>query len=122
SSDRGRRAAWGEGRVHRLQLNTGAVPAAVNAGGFVPLVAPADENGRCHYEMEFIVPRDSPYRSLDDFRAACAARPAPEERPKLALGDVRSHSGFKAPLVLLWKEYGLLAGRDFEYVNSGTPE
>src|SRR5947209_2882855 len=72
-NERGRLAALRDGHVHILQLNTGAVPAAVNLGGFVPLVAPADESGRYQYEMELIVPADSPWRSLADFQAECAA-------------------------------------------------
>jgi phosphonate transport system substrate-binding protein len=120
-NDREHLASIRHGGAHLLQLNTGAVPAAVNLGGFVPLVAAADELGRYQYEMEFIVPKDSPYHSLADLKAACvAARRSKEERPKVALGGLRSHSSFKAPLVLLWKELDLLPGRDYEFQYAGT--
>src|SRR5262249_44650667 len=48
------------------------------------------------------------------------ARHAGGELPRIALGSLRSHSGFKAPLLLLWKEYGLLPGRDYEFTVAGT--
>lgn len=106
-----------------MQVNSGAVPDAVNLGGFVPLVAAADEAGRFDCRMQFIVPADSPFGTLADFGSACAAaRSARQDPPKLALGNLHSLTGFQAPLVLLWREHGMLPGRDFEFTYAGSHE
>lgn len=104
-----------------MEVNTGAVPAAVNAGGFVPLVAAADAAGHFQSRLEFIVPSDSPYRSLADFQSACAvARAGRRELPKLALGHLHSLSSFQAPLVLFWQQFGMLPGHDFDFTYTGS--
>jgi phosphonate transport system substrate-binding protein len=71
----------------------------------------ATADGVSTYQMEIIVPADSPIKTLDDLKGH-----------ELVLTDPGSNSGFKAPLVLLSKDNGLLPGRDFTIRYSGEQE
>jgi phosphonate transport system substrate-binding protein len=97
------------GRVHVTAFATGSVPAAVNKGGFVPLFCPGDENGKFGYEMEIVVRADSPIQSPADLKGK-----------KLAFVGMTSNSGAKAPIVLLKEEFGLTAGRDYDFGFTGS--
>ena len=55
-----------EGRLHVTAFNTGAVPTAVNTAGFVPLFAPADDQGNFAIQMEILVRADSGISSPAD--------------------------------------------------------
>ena len=60
------------------------------------------------YEMEIIVPADSPIK-----------KPADLKGHKIAFTDATSNSGFKAPSAILKADFNLEAKRDFEPVFSG---
>lgn len=92
-----------DGRLHVAGLNTGAVPTAVDQCGFVPLCTLGRADG-FGYSMLLIVPAKSPIKSPADLRGC-----------KLALTDVHSNSGFKAPIVTLLNEFGLRPSRDYDW-------
>ena len=98
-----------DGKLHVTGLNTGSVPLAVDACGFVPTHKLAGESGAAEtYEMEIIVPAGS-----------TIAGPRELTGHELALTEANSNSGFKAPLVLLQKEFGLLPAKHFGIRYSG---
>lgn len=101
-------AALRSGRLHVAGVNTGGNPLAVNCAGFVPFAVMANLDGTFGYEMEIIVPIDSPVHTLEDLRGRT-----------LAFTSATSNSGFKAPSALLKSEFGLVADQDFETVFSG---
>lgn len=98
-----------EGRLHVTGFNTGSVPAAVNSAGFVPVCVMAAPDGSFTYQMELIVPADSPMKTPADLKGN-----------ELTFTDVNSNSGFKAPLVLLRDEFRLEPGRDYDVRTSGS--
>ncbi|MBA4063304.1 MAG: hypothetical protein C0501_06250 [Isosphaera sp.] len=100
--------AVAEGRLHVTAFNTGQVPAAVNAAGFVPLFCPADKDGKYAYEMVMLVRADSPVQKPEDLKGKT-----------VGLVSLSSNSGGKAPLVLLKDKYNLLPGRDYKYAITG---
>jgi len=71
----------------------------------------ASEQGINTYQMQIIVPADSPMQKLADLRGH-----------ELTLTEPGSNSGFKAPLVLLSKDNGLKPGHDFTIRYSGGHE
>ena len=97
------------GRLHVTAFSTGSVPAAVNRGGFVPLFCPGDAAGKFGYEMEIVVRADSPVQTPADLKGK-----------KLAFVGMSSNSGAKAPIVLLKEEFGLTAGRDYDFGFTGS--
>jgi phosphonate transport system substrate-binding protein len=100
--------AMRSGRLHIAGFNTGSNPIAVNCAGFVPMAIMAGKDGRFGYEMEIIVPADSPIKTPADIKGH-----------KLAFTAPTSNSGFKAPSVLLESEFHLKAKQDYEPVFSG---
>ena len=108
TSERDQLIALRDGQLHVTGLNTGRVPIAVNACGFVPVAMLADADGDGKTHTEIIVPADSPAKSLSDLRGR-----------ELTLTDAGSNSGYKAPLVFL-KDHGLLPERDFMMRFSGS--
>jgi phosphonate transport system substrate-binding protein len=100
--------AMRSGRLHIAGFNTGANPIAVNCAGFVPFAIMAGKDGNFGYEMEIIVPADSPIKTPADIKGK-----------KLAFTAPTSNSGFKAPSALLESEFNLIAKRDYEPVFSG---
>ncbi|NOG55805.1 MAG: phosphate/phosphite/phosphonate ABC transporter substrate-binding protein [Planctomycetes bacterium] len=104
-------AAIRDGRLHIAGLNTGAVPLAVNQAGFVPVCKLPSADGTGRYHMVFVVPADSPLEGPTNLRGR-----------ELTLTNPNSNSGFKAPLVLLWSDFGLRPGRDFDFRMSGSHE
>ncbi|MGB7157274.1 MAG: phosphate/phosphite/phosphonate ABC transporter substrate-binding protein [Tepidisphaeraceae bacterium] len=90
-----------DGKLHVSGINTGSVPMAVNVAGFVPVAKLAGDAGAA-YQMELIVPADSPIQKPDQIKGH-----------ELALTEAGSNSGFKAPLVLLQSYHALAPGRDF---------
>jgi phosphonate transport system substrate-binding protein len=96
------------GRLHVAGFNTGSTPLAVNCAGFVPFAMMAARDGRFGYEMEIIVPHDSPVQRIEDLRGRLVAFTAET-----------SNSGFKAPSALLESQFGLVAGRDYRTAFSG---
>ncbi|MFA7461189.1 MAG: phosphate/phosphite/phosphonate ABC transporter substrate-binding protein, partial [Trueperaceae bacterium] len=99
------------GRLHIAGVNTGNVPYAAARSGFRPFAIMSALDGSYGYEMEIIVPKGSDIRSMEDLQGR-----------QLAFVTQTSNSGFKAPSALLASEFGLLEGRDFEAVFSGSHE
>jgi phosphonate transport system substrate-binding protein len=91
------------GRLHVTGFNTGNVPGAVNKAGFVPFCVMAARDGSFSYEMQIIVPPDSPIRTPADLKGHT-----------LTFTDLGSNSGFKAPLVLIRNEFRLEPGIDYD--------
>jgi phosphonate transport system substrate-binding protein len=92
-----------DGKLHITALNTGNVPRGVCAAGFVPFAGLGDDAGSSKYQMEILVRPDSTIRTVEELRGHV-----------LTLTDPGSNSGYKAPLVLLKSDYGLLPGPDFK--------
>jgi phosphonate transport system substrate-binding protein len=93
--------AMAEGKLHVAGFNTGNVPVAVSKCGFVPVCNFATADGVSTYQMELIVPADSPIQSVTDIQGR-----------ELTLTQPGSNAGFKVPLVLM-KDNQLLPARDF---------
>ncbi|WP_425615345.1 phosphate/phosphite/phosphonate ABC transporter substrate-binding protein [Anatilimnocola sp. NA78] len=91
------------GKIHLACLNTGAVSLAVNEGGAVPFCVMADAEGKFGYQMELIVPAKSAAQQVPDLKGS----------EKILFTNTYSHSGCKAPLMILWKEFNLRPERDY---------
>ncbi len=100
--------AMRSGRLHIAGVNTGGNPVAVSCAGFVPFAMMAAKDGSFGYEMEIIVPADSPIQSPADLKGKTLAFTSPT-----------SNSGFKAPSAILKSEFGLVADQDFATAFSG---
>jgi phosphonate transport system substrate-binding protein len=100
--------AMRSGRLHVAGVNTGGNPIAVNCAGFVPFAMMAAKDGSFGYEMEIIVPADSP-----------AKTPADLKGKKIAFTSPTSNSGFKAPSAILKADFNLEAKKNFEPAFSG---
>ena len=100
--------AMRSGRLHVGGVNTGANPIAVNCAGFVPFAIMGTKEGTFGYEMEIIVPADSPIKTPADLKGK-----------KVAFTSPTSNSGFKAPSAILESDFNLKAERDFTPVFSG---
>ena len=100
--------AMRSGRLHVAGVNAGGNATAVNCAGFVPFAMMASKDGSFGYEMEIIVPADSPIKTPADLKGH-----------KVAFTDATSNSGFKAPSAILKADFKLEAKRDFEPVFSG---
>jgi phosphonate transport system substrate-binding protein len=100
-----------DGKLQVAILNTGSVPLGVCAAGFVPVAALGSDKGETKYQMELLVKSDSPVQSPSDLRGH-----------ELTLTEPGSNSGYKAPLVILKRDFGLLPGRDFGIRYSGGHE
>lgn len=96
-----------DGRLHVTGLNTGNVPNAVNAYGFVPVCTLGGEDGSYAYTMKIIVPANSPIRAIKDLRGHT-----------LTMTEPSSNSGSKAPLVLLMSDFDLQPERDYRIIYS----
>jgi phosphonate transport system substrate-binding protein len=96
------------GRLHVTGVNTGSVPVAVNCTGYVPFSIMAGPAGPYGYEMEIIVPADSPVTSPPQLRGRTVAFTSPT-----------SNSGYKAPAYVLQSEFGLRAETDYKPTFSG---
>ncbi len=100
--------AMRSGRLHIAGVSTGPTPIAVNCAGYVPFAIMGTQSGTFGYEMEIIVPADSPIKTPADLKGKKVAFTAPT-----------SNSGFKAPSAILESEFNLKAERDFTPVSSG---
>lgn len=92
-----------EGRLDVTALNTGNVPRAVNAAGFVPVAAPGCQGQPATTQSLLITRPGTGITDVEGVRGQL-----------LALTRVGSNSGFKAPLVILLKDFDLQPERDFE--------
>src|SRR5271169_6384316 len=100
--------AMRSGRLHIAGFNTGSNPIAVNCAGFVPFAIMGTKDGQFGYEMEIIVPADSPIKTPADLKGK-----------KVAFTSPTSNSVYKAPSAILKADFGLEADRDFTPVFSG---
>jgi phosphonate transport system substrate-binding protein len=100
--------AMRSGRLHIAGVNAGGNALAVNCSGYVPFAMMASKDDTFGYEMEIIVPADSPIKTPADLKGH-----------KIAFTDATSNSGFKAPSAILKADFHLEAKRDFEPVFSG---
>ncbi len=100
--------AMRSGRLHVAGFNTGSNPIAVSCAGFVPFAMMAKNDASFGYEMEIIVPMDSPLKSPADLKGKTLAFTSPT-----------SNSGFKAPSAILKGKFGLVKDRDFKATFSG---
>jgi len=100
--------AMRSGRLHVAGFNTGSNPIAVNCAGFVPFAIMGSASGQFGYEMEIIVPADSPIKTPADLKGK-----------KVAFTEPTSNSGYKAPSAILKADFNLEAERDFTAVFSG---
>ena len=100
--------AMRSGRLHVAGVNAGGNAIAVNCAGYVPFAMMAAKENNFGYEMEIIVPADSPIKTPADLKGK-----------KIAFTDATSNSGFKAPSAILKADFNLEAKRDFEPVFSG---
>ncbi len=100
--------AMRSGRLHVAGFNTGSNPVAASCAGFVPFATMSMGGKIVGYEMEIIVPADSPVQTPADLKGRTLAFTSPT-----------SNSGFKAPSALLKSEFGLVADKDFKTTFSG---
>lgn len=96
------------GRLHVAAFNTGSVPFAVNAAGFVPLFTMAFPDGRAGYQMQLVVRGDSPIKEVVDLRGR-----------SIAFSSPTSNSGYKAPVHLLRTRFKLEPDKDYKSSFSG---
>jgi phosphonate transport system substrate-binding protein len=99
------------GEFHIANIATGSVSTFVNLGGAVPFCVMADDDGKFAYNMEIVVPVKSPIQTPAQLRGL-----------DISFVSVYSLSGFKAPVVTLWKKFNLQPGRDYEPNMQGTHE
>lgn len=100
--------AMHDGALHVCAFNTGAVPIAVNAAGFVPVSTLGGDNGPQTYQLKLIASNRSSVRDMNQLNGN-----------EITLTEMGANSGFKAPLVLLNQKFGLMPGRDFAIRYSG---
>jgi len=100
--------AMRSGRLHVAGFNTGSNPIAVSCAGLVPFAMMAKADGSFGYEMEIIVPADSPIKSPADIKGKTMTFTSPT-----------SNSGNKAPSALMKGEFGLTKDVDFKTNFSG---
>jgi phosphonate transport system substrate-binding protein len=103
--------AMRDGKLQVAGYNTGAVPSAVNVAGFVPVCAIPAGAGTALTHTEIIVPADSPLKKPTDLKGH-----------ELTLTEPSSNSGYKAPLVLLRANFGLVPLNDVLLRYSGSHE
>jgi phosphonate transport system substrate-binding protein len=96
--------AFGNGEVHVLGLNTGAVDVAVEHFGFVPICALGNADGTYGYTMKIIAPSSKVVRNAAELRGR-----------KVTFVRPNSNSGFKAAFVYLMDAHGLLPERDYQW-------
>jgi phosphonate transport system substrate-binding protein len=99
-----------DGKLQIGGFSTGTVPLAVDASGFVP-VCRLGAAAAAGYHMLIIVPASSPMTQLSDLKDH-----------ELGVTEPSSNSGYKAALVLLSQDVGLLPGRDFTLRFSGEQD
>jgi phosphonate transport system substrate-binding protein len=98
-----------QGELHLAGINSGSVPLAVNNCGFVPVCSFGADGKLATYTMKIIARGDSGVRRVEDIRGH-----------RLALTDPTSNSGWKAPLILLLRDYGLKPLLDYDIVGLHT--
>ncbi len=104
--------AFKANRVHLININTGSVEQEVHCNGFVPIAQPIDGAGNiAGYQMEIVVPAASAIKSVRDLKGQ-----------KITFVDENSASGYKVPRIILAREFGLEAGKDYSFEFSGRQD
>jgi len=102
-------AAYKANRVHIVNINTGSVEKEVRCHGYVTIAQPVDAKGNIDGStMELIVPTQSTIKTPRDLKGR-----------KITFVDESSNSGYKTPRAILAKEFGLEAGKDYNFDFSG---
>lgn len=91
-----------DGKLHVTGFNTGSVPIAVYLCGFVPVCKLASADGNATLQTEIIVPADSHIQS-----------PSQLKGHELTLTEPNSNAGYKAPIVLLRRQFALEPEREY---------
>lgn len=94
--------ALSNGELHVCGFNSGAVPTAVDAAGFVPVCLVPSGDGEARTTSAFIVPASSPLQRLDEIRGR-----------EITYTYPTSNSGFKAPILTLLEKVQLRPGKDY---------
>lgn len=94
--------ALSEGQLHVAGVNPGNVPLAVNTCGYVPTCTVGKDGKLQNYTMQIIVPSDSKVTNPEELGGATVTLTSPS-----------SNSGWKAPLVVLMRDFGLQPIRDY---------
>jgi phosphonate transport system substrate-binding protein len=97
-------AAIKTGKLHIAGLNTGSVPQAVNACGFVPVSSKAGTAGDFSVRMKFITPVKSSIHKVTDIR-----------KKYFTFTNNNSNSGCKLAIVTLLRDFNMLLGKDYDY-------
>jgi phosphonate transport system substrate-binding protein len=100
-----------DGQLHVAAFATGQVPSAVNHAGFVPAFMFGSDSAKGTYVIQILVKPDSPIQSPADLKGH-----------ELTLTEIGSNSGYKAPLVLLKRNFSLLPFKDYQLRYSGGHE
>lgn len=100
--------AMHDGALHVCAFNTGAVPVAVDAAGFVPVSTLGGVSGPQTYQLKLISSKRSNVPDMEHLAGS-----------EITLTEMGANSGFKAPLVLLNQKFGLSPGRDYAIRYSG---
>ncbi len=103
--------AMHDGQLDVAGFNSGSVPTAVNDCGFIPVCAVPTTQGSALTRTEIIVPADSALKNPSDLRGH-----------ELTFTEPNSNSGYKAPMVLLHSDYGLVPMTDISLRYSGSHE
>ena len=90
------------GGLHIAGFNSGAVPTAVDAAGFVPVCLVPTAEGVATTTSSFIVPVSSKIQTLADIRGR-----------EMTYTYPTSNSGFKAPILTLLEKANLRPGKDY---------
>lgn len=97
--------------LHVTALNTGTIPRAVNACGFVPLFASGEAGKTIGLSTKFIVPQGSTLKAIQDLKGR-----------RITFTSEDSNSGFKAPVVILNSDFGMRPGLEYHYGFSTSHE
>src|SRR6516225_1538150 len=79
--------AMRSGRLHVAGFNTGSNPIAVNCAGFVPFAMMGAKDGQFGYEMELIVPTDSPIKTPADLKGKKVAFTSPTSNSGISVAN-----------------------------------
>lgn len=101
-------AAIQNGSLHFVGINSGSVPVAVNQCGFRPLVSFGKDEKLATYTMQIIARSDSDIKNVADLHGK-----------RLALTHPTSNSGWKAPLLLLLRQFDLKPIVDYDIASTG---
>ncbi|MDY5931456.1 MAG: phosphate/phosphite/phosphonate ABC transporter substrate-binding protein [Candidatus Ornithospirochaeta sp.] len=96
------------GRLHVSGFAAGTVQDAVNTGGFVPMAVMGTADGFVGYRMAIITYKGSGIKTIEDLRGK-----------NIAFVSESSNSGYSAPRALLYQNFGILPGKDYQVSFSG---